>query len=111
MLMWHYQFFKKGIILALSFLLVCRIWHQLPNNLQILFVDVPTSSIEIERLCDKADESILETAAVSVAPINGGPEQLVIYVVLKSGYNFEAEILRMKLSKAIQNNHNPLFKV
>lgn len=70
-----------------------------------------TSSIEIERVCDRADESILETAAVSVAPINGGPEQLVIFVVLKSGYNSEAENLRMKFTKAIQSNLNPLFKV
>ncbi|GMN67875.1 hypothetical protein TIFTF001_036962 [Ficus carica] len=72
---------------------------------------IKTSSTEIERICDKADESILETAAVSVAPINGGPDQLVIYVVLKNRFNFEAENLRMKLSKAIQNNLNPLFKV
>ncbi|EXB71431.1 putative acyl-activating enzyme 18 [Morus notabilis] len=72
---------------------------------------IKTSSIEIERVCDRADESILETAAVSVAPINGGPEQLVIYVVPKSGYNSEAENLRIKFTKAIQSNLNPLFKV
>ncbi|GMN67874.1 hypothetical protein TIFTF001_036960 [Ficus carica] len=73
---------------------------------------IKTSSIEIERVCDGADDSILETAAVSVAPINGGPEQLVLYVVLKSGYNSaEAEHLKMKFSKAIQRNLNPLFKV
>lgn len=74
-------------------------------------VDMQTSSVEIERVCDRADESVLETAAVSVAPDNGGPEQLVIYVVLKNGYNSEAENLRTKFSKAIQSNLNPLFKV
>ena len=70
-----------------------------------------TSSVEIERVCDRADQSVLETAAVSVAPVDGGPEQLVIFVVLKSGHNSEAEKLRTKFSKAIQSNLNPLFKV
>ncbi|GAU39840.1 hypothetical protein TSUD_68880 [Trifolium subterraneum] len=72
---------------------------------------IKTSSIEIERVCDRADECILETAAVGVATENRGPEQLVIFVVLKKGYNSNAETLRMKFSKAIQSNLNPLFKV
>ncbi|XP_019460987.1 PREDICTED: probable acyl-activating enzyme 18, peroxisomal [Lupinus angustifolius] len=72
---------------------------------------IKTSSIEIERVCDRADECILETAAVSVAPENGGPEQLVIFVVLKKGYNSNAETLKKIFSKAIQTNLNPLFKV
>ncbi|KAF7807067.1 putative acyl-activating enzyme 18, peroxisomal [Senna tora] len=72
---------------------------------------IKTSSIEIERVCDRADECISETAAVSLAPANGGPEQLVIFVVLKKGYNTNAETLKTKVSKAIQRNLNPLFKV
>ncbi|KAK7247118.1 hypothetical protein RIF29_41995 [Crotalaria pallida] len=72
---------------------------------------IKTSSVEIERVCDRADECILETAAISVAPANGGPEQLVILVVLKKGYNSNAETLKKKFSKAIQTNLNPLFKV
>ncbi|XP_058750149.1 probable CoA ligase CCL12 isoform X2 [Vicia villosa] len=72
---------------------------------------IKTSSVEIERVCDRADECILETAAVGVATANRGPEQLVIFVVLKKGYNSNAETLRMKFSKAIQSNLNPLFKV
>lgn len=70
-----------------------------------------TSSVEIERVCDRADESVLETAAVSVAPVNRGPEQLVIFVVLKKGYDSKAEKLKTKFSKAIQSNLNPLYKV
>lgn len=70
-----------------------------------------TSSIEIERVCDPADESILETAAVAVAPAIGGPEQLVIFVVLKKGFNSEPDRLKMLFSRAIQSNLNPLFKV
>jgi acyl-coenzyme A synthetase/AMP-(fatty) acid ligase len=69
------------------------------------------SSIEIERVCDRADESILETAAVSVAPVYGGPEQLVIFVVLKKGFNAIPDELKSKFSRAIQSNLNPLFKV
>ncbi|KAF4363303.1 hypothetical protein G4B88_011700 [Cannabis sativa] len=72
---------------------------------------IKTSSFELERVCDRADDSILETAAVSVSPIGGGPEQLVMFVVLKNGYDAEAESLRTKFSKAIQSNLNPLFKV
>uniref|UniRef100_A0A2P2KE86 Uncharacterized protein MANES_03G087900 n=1 Tax=Rhizophora mucronata TaxID=61149 RepID=A0A2P2KE86_RHIMU len=70
-----------------------------------------TSSIEIERVCDQADESIMETAAVSVAPAGGGPELLIIFVVLKKGLTAEPVSLKMKFSKAIQSNLNPLFKV
>lgn len=72
---------------------------------------IKTSSVEIERVCNSADDSILETAAVSCAPPNGGPEQLAIFVVLKEGFNLQADILKMKFSKAIQKNLNPLFKV
>lgn len=70
-----------------------------------------TSSIEIERVCEQADGSIMETAAVSVAPATGGPELLAIFVVLKKGFNTQPQVLKMILSKAIQKNLNPLFKV
>lgn len=70
-----------------------------------------TSSVEIERVCDRADESIMETAAISVTPVSGGPEQLVIFVVLKKGYNAEADKLKIKFSRTIHSSLNPLFKV
>ncbi|XP_028051510.1 probable acyl-activating enzyme 18, peroxisomal isoform X3 [Camellia sinensis] len=72
---------------------------------------VKTSSVEIERVCDQANESIMETAAVSAAPANGGPEQLAIFVVLKKGFNTQPDKLKMLFSRAIQRNLNPLFKV
>ncbi|KAG8371753.1 hypothetical protein BUALT_Bualt13G0121100 [Buddleja alternifolia] len=72
---------------------------------------IKTSSVEIERVCNRADESILETAAVSVSPPNGGPEQLSIFVVLKTGFSIKTDELKMKFSRAIQTNLNPLFKV
>ncbi|KAI4381276.1 hypothetical protein MLD38_007364 [Melastoma candidum] len=72
---------------------------------------IKTSSVEIERVCNKADESVLETAAISVLPVTGGPEQLVILVVLKKGHNAAPEKLKSKFSRAIQADLNPLFKV
>ncbi|XVF04548.1 hypothetical protein REPUB_Repub05bG0093000 [Reevesia pubescens] len=86
------------------------------DNEKVYFEGMPlyngkTSSVEIERVCDRADERILETAAVNVAPADGGPEQLIIFVVLKEGYNHQPEKLKMVFSRAIQSNLNPLFKV
>ncbi|MFS7905659.1 putative acetate--CoA ligase [Helianthus anomalus] len=72
---------------------------------------IKTSSIEIERVCEQADASIMETAAVSCQPATGGPELLAIFVVLKEGFNTEQDKLKMIFSKAIQRNLNPLFKV
>lgn len=72
---------------------------------------VQTSSVEIEHICNRTDEGVLETAAISVAPPNGGPEQLSIFVVLKNGLDIKPDVLRLKFSKAIQTNLNPLFKV
>lgn len=48
---------------------------------------------------------------MSVSPIEGGPEQLVILVVLRNGYKRSSQELKVKFSKAIQSNLNPLFKV
>lgn len=71
-----------------------------------------TSSIEIERVCDQADECISETAAVSLTPPNGGPELLVIFAVLKEGFMKQSEEeLKLKFSRTIQKDLNPLFKV
>ncbi|KAL3850388.1 hypothetical protein ACJIZ3_012270 [Penstemon smallii] len=72
---------------------------------------IKTSSVEIERVCNTADESVLETAAISVAPPKGGPEQLSIFVVLKKGFSIKPDVLKLKFSRAIQTNLNPLFKV
>ncbi|XP_021771939.1 probable acyl-activating enzyme 18, peroxisomal [Chenopodium quinoa] len=72
---------------------------------------IKTSSVEIERACNQADDRVLETAAVSVAPPQGGPELLVVCVVLKDGINADPVKLRIQFSKAIQRSLNPLFKV
>lgn len=72
---------------------------------------IKTSSVEIERVCNRAAESVLETVAVGAAPPQGGPELLVVFVVLKEGFNSDPEKLRVLFSNAIQQNLNPLFKV
>jgi len=69
------------------------------------------SSVEIEHVCDGTDECILEIAAIGVATANGGPKQLITFVVLKEEYNSSAETLKMKFTKAIQSNINPLLMV
>ncbi|KAL9235842.1 hypothetical protein vseg_010576 [Gypsophila vaccaria] len=71
---------------------------------------IKTSSVEIERVCNQAD-GVLETAAIGAAPADGGPEMLIIFVVLKEGAMSDPEKLKLMLSKAIQQSLNPLFKV
>ncbi|KAL5219381.1 hypothetical protein ABZP36_020065 [Zizania latifolia] len=73
---------------------------------------IKTSSVEIERICNRADEGLLETAAVSVKPAGGGPEQLAVLAVLKDRLApYDANLLKHKFQRAIQKNLNPLFKV
>lgn len=71
-----------------------------------------TSSVEIERVCNRADEALLETAAVSIKPAGGGPEHLAILAVLKDrSIPYDVNLLKTKFQRAIQKNLNPLFKV
>lgn len=73
---------------------------------------IKTSAVEIERLCNKASEHILETAAVAVPSHGGGPDELIIFTVLNdSGQNLTSSELKKVFSKAVQSNLNPLFKV
>lgn len=71
------------------------------------------SSVEIERICNAADNSVLETAAIGMPPSGGGPEQLVIAVVFKDSENTTADLnhLRISFNSAVQKNLNPLFRV
>ncbi|KAL5684151.1 hypothetical protein ACJX0J_010536, partial [Zea mays] len=72
---------------------------------------IKTSSVEIERVCNRADECLLETAAVSIKPSGGGPEHLAILAVLKDrSAQYDVNLLKRKFQTAIQKNLNPLFK-
>ncbi|GAB2209565.1 hypothetical protein Droror1_Dr00026784 [Drosera rotundifolia] len=74
---------------------------------------IKVSSVEIERICNQMDANVLETAAIGVPPAEGGPEQLVITVVLRdeNGPAIDLNILKTSFSKAIQEQLNPLFRV
>ncbi|KAF8708502.1 hypothetical protein HU200_029865 [Digitaria exilis] len=73
---------------------------------------IKTSSVEIERVCNRADEGLLETAAVSIKPSGGGPEHLAILAVLKDrSAPYDVNLLKSKFQRAIQKSLNPLFKV
>lgn len=70
------------------------------------------SSIEIERICNGVDNNVLETAAIGVPPSGGGPEQLVIAVVLKdSNFGANLDLLKTACNSSLQKKLNPLFRV
>ena len=71
------------------------------------------SSVEIERICNEVDSSVLETAAIGVPPSGGGPELLTIVVVFKDANSTKQDLhrLRMSFNSALQKKLNPLFRV
>jgi acyl-CoA synthetase (AMP-forming)/AMP-acid ligase II len=70
------------------------------------------SSIEIERICNRVDDAIVETAAIGVPPVGGGPEQLTIAVVLKDQSSQVEDLNQLKLAfNTALKKLNPLFKV
>lgn len=71
------------------------------------------SSVEIERICNTAHSSVLETAAIGMPPPGGGPEQLVISVVFKDSNDSMPDLNELKIAfnSAVQKKLNPLFKV
>jgi len=73
---------------------------------------IKVSSIEIERICNRANDAILETAAIGVPPIGGGPEQLTIAVVFKDQSTQVEDLNQLKLAfNTALKKLNPLFKV
>ncbi|XP_047327010.1 probable acyl-activating enzyme 17, peroxisomal isoform X2 [Impatiens glandulifera] len=73
---------------------------------------IKVSSVEIERICNGVESNILETAAVGVPALGGGPEKLVIAVVFKdSDHEPDLNSLRVSFNSALQTKLNPLFKV
>ncbi|PSR95738.1 Acyl-activating enzyme 17, peroxisomal like [Actinidia chinensis var. chinensis] len=74
---------------------------------------IKVSSVEIERICNATDTSILETAAIGVPPPGGGPERLVIAVVFKDSSDSTQDLdkLRTSFNSGLQKKLNPFFKV
>ena len=71
---------------------------------------IKIGSAEIERVLCNID-NICETAAISINPPDGGPEHLVIYVVLDTIHPPPIDQLTTQLQQAIRTHLNPLFKI
>ncbi|KAF3329702.1 putative acyl-activating enzyme 17 [Carex littledalei] len=74
---------------------------------------IKVSSVELERIFNGVNCDVMETAAIGVPPSGGGPEQLVVAVVLKdqSSEKVILEKLKLEFNLALQKKLNPLFKV
>ena len=60
---------------------------------------------------NRAHDHISEIVSISIPSPRGGPEQLAIVAVLKTGPKISVDTLKASLSKTIQTSLNPLFKV
>jgi acetyl-CoA synthetase len=69
---------------------------------------IKVAAVELERIVNE-HEAVLESAAIGVRPEEGGPEALVLYVVLRSP--MPADRLKRELSDSIARRLNPLFRV
>jgi len=69
---------------------------------------IKVSCVQIEELLVQ-HASVRELAAISVPPSGGGPEQLIVYVVLHC--EIDLSELRHQMQRAIKSELNPLFKI
>ena len=91
---------------------------------------IKVSSIEIERVCNSSDTTIIaETAAIAIRPREGGPSLLVLVVLTKPGTSgiviettttgaslaAQEEAFKLKVKTTCQNaiklKLNPLFHI
>ena len=69
---------------------------------------IKVSAVEIEKVLNR-HPAVQETAAVAVAPPDGGPEQLVVHYVAAT--EMPADVLQRKLQKTLSTELNPLFRI
>jgi acetyl-CoA synthetase len=69
---------------------------------------IKVGSLELERLVNE-HPAVLESAAVGVTPKEGGPEKLIVHVVLREP--IERGRLKRELSETIARRLNPLFRI
>lgn len=86
-------------------------------------LDVPPTlpaieSVQLERACCEGVAGVAEVAAVGLPPPGGGPEHLVLFVVLLADAAGPAgaatqlvEQLQQRCQEAITSRVNPLFQV
>jgi acetyl-CoA synthetase len=71
---------------------------------------IKVSAAEIERVVAQVP-GIGEVAAIAVPPPEGGPEQLVLYLVLQEGAPTETSYWLHQTNEAIRQRLSPLFHV
>lgn len=71
---------------------------------------IKVSATEIEQVLNRV-AGIIETVAIAISPIAGGPSQLIIYAVVVPEVEKSQETLKTALQDAIRQQLNPLFKI
>jgi len=71
---------------------------------------IKVSSADLERVVGTI-EGVAETAAIAVAPQEGGPDRLVVYAVPASGSQADPDHWRVEMQHAIRTQLNPLFQL
>ncbi|MBI4894909.1 MAG: AMP-binding protein [Candidatus Aenigmarchaeota archaeon] len=71
---------------------------------------VKVSSADIER-CVMKHPDVMDAASIGISPKDGGPSNLVIYIVLKNNFKTNQYILKKELQGLIKEKLNPLFKI
>ena len=69
---------------------------------------IKVSAVEIEKVLNR-HPAVQESAAVAVAPPDGGPEQLVVHYVAAA--KMPADVLKKELQQALSAELNPLFRI
>ena len=71
---------------------------------------IKVSSLQIEEVVGTV-AGVRETAAIAVPPPGGGPDRLVVYVVLHTPSSLSLDALKAAMQDAIRTQLNPLFKL
>ncbi len=69
---------------------------------------IKVSAVEIEKVLNQ-HPAVQESAAVAVAPPDGGPEQLVVHYVAAA--EMPTDVLKKELQKTLSTELNPLFRI
>ncbi|MCM1981724.1 AMP-binding protein [Lyngbya confervoides] len=71
---------------------------------------IKVSAVELEQVIN-GSAGIQESAAIALAPPDGGPSLLVVYVVLDPGESPSPEALHRHIQARLHQHLNPLFRV
>lgn len=71
---------------------------------------IKVSSAEIERAVADLN-GVSESAAIAFDPPQGGPSELVLYIVAKPGTTIDLSTLQEEMQKRIAKHLNPLFRI